>query len=320
MKRKKEKIILIIGILSLLISTFFIKEDFGIFLFLFIIFSICLIQSRKDVLRIIGKPIIREIVKLNDIKVELQENVTKLKKEYNEVINSINNKQTYINEINKYIEKINKLKSKEKQMNIELIKLEDKKRNIEQIVRQEEIINRAIDREEKNFNLLSEENNKLESRNNELNTELIKLNRKIIYTKNKIDFMNKCNLNYIDRLEGFEFEKICAELLEIDGYEKTQATQEVGDYGIDVIAEKDGIKYAIQCKRYDGNVGNEAIQEAMTGKEYYQCNIAIVLTNSKFTNRARRLAESAGVILWDRAMLNKIIERNKCKILNKTLA
>lgn len=168
--------------------------------------------------------------------------------------------------------------------------------------------------------MLSEKNDRLESRNNELHVEVMKLNKKVIYAKEKIDFINKCNLNYIDELDGFEFEKVCARLLEIDGYEKVQTTQEIGDYGIDVIAEKDNIKYAIQCKRYEGNVGNEAIQEAMTGKKYYQCNVAIVLTNSRFTNSAKKLAESTNVILWDRERLNEIIERNKYKVLNKTFA
>lgn len=203
----------------------------------------------------------------------------------------------------------------ERKINVEIIKLEDKKNAIEQIVKQEAIINRAIEREEKSFNRLSKENRKLENQNRQLRIEISNLKKKVVPIRNQIDFMNKCDLNNIDNLDGFEFEKVCAELLKIDGYEKVKNTQEIGDYGIDVIAEKDNIKYAIQCKRYEGRVGNEAIQEAMTGKEYYKCNIAIAMTNSTFTNSAKRLAETTGVILWDRSVLEKIIKRNKEKTL-----
>ena len=82
-------------------------------------------------------------------------------------------------------------------------------------------------------------------------------------------------------------------------------TQSSGDYGIDVLAEKDGISYAIQCKCYSKSVGNKAVQEAYSGKDFYKCMVAVVLTNNYFTKSAIETAKHNNVLLWDR---NKLIE------------
>ncbi len=58
-----------------------------------------------------------------------------------------------------------------------------------------------------------------------------------------------------DDMEGHEFERYCAELLEENGFQEVEVTKGSGDYGVDILAEKDGITYAIQCKRYTGPVG-----------------------------------------------------------------
>ena len=318
MKKKKytkAKIILVFGIFNLLISLLVVEDNFELFLFFFIIFSVCFVYSRKFILDLLGRPIIREICKLYNKKIELQKNIYMLEVKYKEVLDNILNRQKDINEINKYKNIINELILKEKELNINLIKLKEKKENIEQIIKQEQVVNRAIEREEKAFDLLSEGNIKLENEKEKLTEEINSMKKKLTPIKNQIEFINKYNINDIDNFDGIEFESFCKNLLIAEGYEDVEQTQESVDYGIDIIAEKDNIKYAIQCKRYEGKVGNDAIQEAMTGKEYYNCNIAIVFTNSTFTHNAQVLSRSAGVILWDRTVLLKMIERNKKRLL-----
>ena len=46
---------------------------------------------------------------------------------------------------------------------------------------------------------------------------------------------------------------------------------------IEIIAEKDGMKYAVQCKHYSSNVGNHAVQEAFSGKSIYHADVAVVM-------------------------------------------
>ena len=80
--------------------------------------------------------------------------------------------------------------------------------------------------------------------------------------------MRKYTLSEIDRMEGHDFEYFCAVLLKTNGYEKAEVTPGSGDQGIDVIAAKDGIRYGIQCKCYSSDIGNKAVQEAYSGKEF----------------------------------------------------
>ena len=59
----------------------------------------------------------------------------------------------------------------------------------------------------------------------------------------------------MDLMEGREFEQYCVDLLREHDFLEVEVTKGSGDYGVDILAQKDGVSYAIQCKRYDGPVG-----------------------------------------------------------------
>ncbi len=119
---------------------------------------------------------------------------------------------------------------------------------------------------------------------------------------------NSYTIDDIDLMSGTEFEKFTSELFMRMGY-KTIITKTSRDQGIDVIAEKSGVRYGIQVKCYSSVVSNSAIQEVVAGLSFYKCDKAMVITNSYFTSSAIDLAKANGVILWDREMLKqKILE------------
>ena len=111
-----------------------------------------------------------------------------------------------------------------------------------------------------------------------------------------------------DTMEGHDFEYYCADLLRNDGFHNVEVTQGSGDQGIDILAEKAGIRYGIQCKCYSNNIGNKAVQEAFAGKTFYHCHVAAVLTNRYFTRAAKQLAEKDQVLLWDRDELERLVQ------------
>ena len=111
----------------------------------------------------------------------------------------------------------------------------------------------------------------------------------------------------VDRMEGHEFEYFCAELLERCGFEDVTVTRGSGDQGVDILAFKEDIKYAIQCKNYSTPLGNKPVQEVFAGKTFYKCHVGVVMTNSVFTKGAYELADSVGVILWDKHRLDKMM-------------
>lgn len=104
----------------------------------------------------------------------------------------------------------------------------------------------------------------------------------------------------IDLMEGHDFEYWCAGLLRKIGFTHVEVTPGSNDQGVDILAQKDGIKYAIQCKRYSHDLGNTPVQEVHAGKAMYNCHVGVVLTNQNFTTGAKQLAQATGVLLWDR--------------------
>lgn len=98
-------------------------------------------------------------------------------------------------------------------------------------------------------------------------------------------------------MTGRDYEFFVARYLEEKGFYDVKMTQETGDFGVDVTAVKGGYKYAVQCKFYSGTVGVKAVQEVIAGKAMYNCDGAMVITNSTFTNPAITLAQKNQVIL-----------------------
>ncbi len=117
----------------------------------------------------------------------------------------------------------------------------------------------------------------------------------------------KFTIEMIDKLSGIDFEHAAADILFHNGYRDVKVTQASGDYGVDVLARYHNRTYAIQCKRYEGNVGVKAVQEAASGAEFNRCDCAMVITNSNFTRQAITLANSTGVRLIDREGLIKLL-------------
>lgn len=108
----------------------------------------------------------------------------------------------------------------------------------------------------------------------------------------------------IDLMNGTEFEKIISDMFQKLGF-STIITKSTGDQGVDIIAEKNGRKLGIQAKCYSSTVSNSAIQEVVAGLNYYKLDTGIVVTNNFFTSSAISLAESNGIILWDRNILKE---------------
>ena len=110
-------------------------------------------------------------------------------------------------------------------------------------------------------------------------------------------------LSEVDQMTGTEFEYFCKDILSKNGFKEIFVTKASGDYGADLIAKKDGIKYVIQCKRYSGNVGEDSVRQVYASKKVYDAEIAVVLTNSHFTDAAFELAKHNHVHLWHRKKL-----------------
>lgn len=112
----------------------------------------------------------------------------------------------------------------------------------------------------------------------------------------------------MDLMEGHDFEYFCADLLRRRGFLEVEVTKASGDYGIDILAEKDGVTYAIQCKCYATPVGVFAVQQAYAGRDFYDKMVGVVMTNQYFTAPAVEAAKKLKILLWDRGYLDRMME------------
>lgn len=96
--------------------------------------------------------------------------------------------------------------------------------------------------------------------------------------------------------DPYEYEHFIARKLSELGWD-AYPTSGSGDQGADVVAEKLGVRFVIQCKLYSQPVGNKAVQEVSSARDFYDAAGAVVVTNNDYTKSARQLAESQTVWL-----------------------
>lgn len=99
-----------------------------------------------------------------------------------------------------------------------------------------------------------------------------------------------------DAAKGEDFEYECMELLQDEGW-SVDFTPKSGDQGVDLLAKKNSLLIAVQCKNYRTKVGNSAVQEVVAGRKHYNADYAVVVSASGFTKSAHELAASNGAIL-----------------------
>ena len=119
----------------------------------------------------------------------------------------------------------------------------------------------------------------------------------------------------LDQLSGVEFEEFLAGLFRVQGY-AAELTPTTGDSGADLVLRKEGQRIAVQAKRYVGSVGVVAVQEALSGQAYYQCDTAWVIATGAFTPNALELAQKSGVKMIGRSEIGNLMAQHKAKINN----
>lgn len=105
---------------------------------------------------------------------------------------------------------------------------------------------------------------------------------------------------------GARFERECQRDFDYRGY-STKVTGKTGDFGVDIVATRNGERVAVQCKNWESKVGPRAIQEVVAGRIHYGCNKAVVVSQNGFTKAAQELARSNGVILCTKEELSRML-------------
>lgn len=125
---------------------------------------------------------------------------------------------------------------------------------------------------------------------------------KLPYSRAYRKKMKALNIAEVDTMSGLSFEKYVEMLLKHQGY-KTKLTPRKGDFGVDILAKREGEKLAIQCKRYSNKVSRNAVSDIVAGGNHYGAEKYMVVTTNYFQKGAIQLAKSNSVELIDRDTL-----------------
>lgn len=113
----------------------------------------------------------------------------------------------------------------------------------------------------------------------------------------------------LQEIDPYSFEDVVATVWELRGWE-TRTTTGSSDRGIDVIAERNGQRQVIQCKRYsDGSKVSAPEVQQMKGAldQHTDADEMVIVTTSEFTDGAFRAATELGIEMIPRDELASMV-------------
>lgn len=115
---------------------------------------------------------------------------------------------------------------------------------------------------------------------------------------------SELEIQTLDELEGSDYERAIAGLLETRGF-TAMSVPDRREFGADFVARLGSKTYAVRVKRSMAQIDHRAVQEVLGGSAYVGATAQMVVANAPFSNSARALAERASVELIDRNTLKQ---------------
>jgi hypothetical protein len=115
----------------------------------------------------------------------------------------------------------------------------------------------------------------------------------------RVEMHHDLAIQDLKRMDPYDFEHLVSETYRLLGYQ-VQHIGHSGDHGVDVeLRTKEGGFWVVQCKRYDGSVGEGVVRElygTMTGEK---ADRAVLVTTAEITGPARAWARGKPIDLVD---------------------
>jgi len=126
-------------------------------------------------------------------------------------------------------------------------------------------------------------------------------------------------LSDLRALSPSEFEELVADTYRALGH-RADVVGAQGDHGVDVLVHaSNGEEWAVQCKRWRGDVGEPVIRDFYGAMQHLQVARGAIITSSRFTQQAIEWAKGKPIYLYDGEallqVLRKVQKRNQ--FLNK---
>lgn len=111
------------------------------------------------------------------------------------------------------------------------------------------------------------------------------------------------------KLTPEEFEELVTKLFISQGHQAKRMGGQ-GDHGVDIrVLSKNGEKWIVQCKRWNGSIGEPTIRDLYGVLNHMNADRAALITSGTFTDQARTWAEGKPIDLVDGKMLLRLISK-----------
>jgi restriction system protein len=121
-------------------------------------------------------------------------------------------------------------------------------------------------------------------------------------------------LENIRSIDWFQFEKIVALVYQKQGYQVTRRGGANPDGGIDLVLEKDGLRFAVQCKQWKTrDVGVKPVREFLGALTDAGVLKGIFITLQGYTGDAKLLADKHGIQIVNETGLVEMFETTNAK-------
>jgi restriction system protein len=116
-------------------------------------------------------------------------------------------------------------------------------------------------------------------------------------------------MSYDPKMDPYDYEIFCANEFKRSGWD-AQETKASSDQGVDVVANRDGLKLVAQCKKFAKPVGNSAVQEIVAGMKYYDAALGVVIAPNGYTPSAVKLASANDIQLIHHTEIKNLVSKN----------
>jgi len=118
------------------------------------------------------------------------------------------------------------------------------------------------------------------------------------------------SLDKLYMLNPFDFEEAVAEIFRKKGFQNVRVTPSSLDGGIDIIMDKNGEGYGVQCKKYDPEsyIKIEVVKAVMPSCQRLGLQKAVFVTTAKYSEHTRAYMKTENMWLIDGAELVQMMK------------
>lgn len=121
----------------------------------------------------------------------------------------------------------------------------------------------------------------------------------------------RAGMNEVDRMTGREFAECLQTMFMRLGY-AVKLVPDRGDRSAVLVLTDDDFRTAVRAEqRTSGRVSSQVVQEVVAAQAKYKCAGALVVTNQEYTPKAKALAATNDVVLWNRDALAQMLQASR---------